>query len=119
MSESTEPKIELHSKSFLYRVYLIFDLIVFPACVFAFVHSFYVFWGDWFNYFMLATTLYLCINSIVGIVLCKKKKCADESVCFSKNWMAGIYIANTLGVFSLFMPVCQFLGCLDGKMFDY
>ena len=110
---------KLSLKRFLYRAYLIFDLIVFPAFVLGFISCFDGVWGEWFNYYMLTVTLYLCINSILGIVLCKKKFCTEESSSFSKNWMAGMYIANTLGVFSLFMPVCQLIDTLNRKMFDY
>lgn len=109
----------MSTKAFLHRAYLIFDLTVYPACIFVFIRFFYGGFAERFHYFMIAATSYLCVNSVAGIVLCKKKRGADEKPVFSKNWMIGIYIANAIGVFSLFMPVCQFADCLERKMFDY
>lgn len=104
----------MKKKTFLYRAYLIFDLVVFPAC---FLLSVLQFDSAFYNYLMITATLYLCINSIAGIALCKKRICAEEKTGFSQNWLLGIYLANTIGVFSLFMPICQFADCLERNMF--
>ena len=105
-------------KNLLFRIYIIFDFIIFLSaiiCPFIFFTNHLSF--DFALFFFISLGLYISINSIIAIIWSKRTK-EDFDLQISNNWFLPMYIVNVLAVFFLYFPFCQTFHFLSEKNYS-
>ena len=114
--------LEKKLKNILFRIYIIFDFIIFLSaiiCPFIFFtnHLSFVVSFDFALLFFISLGLYISINSIIAIIWSKRTK-ENFDLQISNNWFLPIYIVNVLSVFFLYFPFCQTFHFLSEKNYS-
>ena len=115
----TEVLGEKKLKNLLFRIYIIFDFIIFLSaiiCPFIFFtnHLSFDVSFDFALLFFISLGLYISINSIIAIIWSKSTK-ENFDLQISDNWFLPMYIVNVLSVFCLLLPFFQTFHFLSEK----
>ena len=111
--------LEKKLKNILFRIYIIFDFIIFLSaiiCPFIFFtnHLSFDVSFDFALLFFISLGLYISINSIIAIIWSKRTK-ENFDLQISNNCFLPMYIVNVLSVFFLYFPFCQTFHFLSEK----
>ena len=110
--------LEKKLKNILFRIYIIFDFIIFLSAIVSPFFFFSIYFPFEFALtFYITIGLYISLNSVIAIVWSKRTK-ENFNLQISNNWFLPMYIVNVLSVFFLFLPFCQTFHFLSEKNYS-
>ena len=110
--------LEKQLKNILFRIYIIFDFIIFLSAIVSPFFFFSIYFPFEFALtFYITIGLYISLNSVIAIVWSKRTK-ENFNLQISNNWFLPMYIVNVLSVFFLFLPFCQTFHFLSEKNYS-